>query len=83
MPSITAIAYVRAAGPDVIGTFAIWDLDAPNPTNNHLDFTAVAGAWTQLVVVMGLPNTANRAVRIEFYNASIDKYLLVDSVAAF
>src|SRR6266404_5897496 len=28
MPSVTVLAYVRAAGPDVSGALAVWDLDA-------------------------------------------------------
>ena len=80
MPSVTVLAYVRAGGANVSGALAIWDLDANR--NNYIPFS-VGQTWTQLTAVLGLEDTANRPVRIEFYNSSINTDLLVDSVSAF
>ena len=83
MPSVTALAYVRAESGEVSGSLTIWDLDA-NPDNKiSCDFT-VGETWTQVIAVLGMKTTgANRPVLVEFYLTNIDAYLHIDSVTAF
>src|SRR5215471_2787918 len=53
MPSVTALAYVRAESNDVSGSLAIWD--APGTDNEKkisYDFT-VGQTWTQIVATLG------------------------------
>jgi hypothetical protein len=83
MPSVTALAYVRAESGQVSGSLAISDLDA-NPDNKISAPFKVGETWTQVIAVLGMKTTgANRPVRVEFYLDTKDAFLHIDSVTAF
>ncbi len=86
MPSVTALAYLRAESTDVSGRLTIWDLDASDSDphkNNSTPFKGVGQNWTQIIAILGLNTHANRHVRIELYLDTADANLFVDCVAAF
>jgi hypothetical protein len=82
MPSITALAFVRAAPGvgQVAGAFAIWDLNANR--NVSVNFT-VGEAWVPLTAMLSFANAASRPVRIEMYVSTVNVDLYVDGVNAF
>jgi hypothetical protein len=83
MPSVTALAYVRAESGEMTGSLTITDLEA-NPDNQISYDFAVGETWTQVIAVLGMKTTgANRPVRVEFKLTTTNKYLHIDSVTAF
>jgi hypothetical protein len=81
MPSVTALAYVRAETIDVSGALAIHDLAA----NRHISVPfKVNQTWTQVVAMLGRETpSANGPVRIELYLDTTHASMYIDSVAAF
>jgi len=83
MPSVTALAYLRAGSGKVSGSLAISDLGA-NPDNKISAPFEVGETWTQVIAVLGMQTTgANRPVRVEFYLTTTDADMYIDSVTAF
>lgn len=84
VPSVTALAYVRAESDDVSGSLTIWDSpDTPGQTKISCPFK-VGLTWTQIVAVLGRKTpTTNGTVRIELYLDTTQKFIWIDSVAAF
>ena len=83
MPSVTALAYVRAGSGRVSGSLTISDLGA-NPDNKISAPIDVGETWTQVIAVLGMQTTgANRPVRVEFYLTTTDADMYIDSVTAF
>jgi len=83
MPSVTALAYVRAESNNVSGSLAIWDLPGtPNAKKISAPFT-VGQTWTQIVATSARRNPANGAVRIELYLDTTHAFIWIDSVNAF
>jgi hypothetical protein len=83
MPSVTALAYVRAESNNVSGSLAIWD--SPGTANEKrisAPFT-VGQTWTQIVATSARANPANGIVRIELYLDTTHAFIWIDSVTAF
>lgn len=86
VPSVTALAYVRADAEtnEVSGSLTIWD--SPGTTDQKkVSFPFKVGqSWMQIVAVLGrkIPST-NGTVRIELYLDTTHEFMRIDSVAAF
>jgi hypothetical protein len=82
MPSVTALAYVRADTPiGMSGSLTIHDLAAAQKISCPLE---IGQTWTQIVVTLGRKTPGEKGdVRIEFYLDKTDKFIYIDSVAAF
>ena len=82
MPSVTALAYVRAERGEMTGWLIISEAEAGG---NQISYEFTVGeTWTQVTAVLGMKNAgANRSVRVEFKLPTINAYLHVDSVSAF
>ena len=80
MPSVTALAYVRAERGEMAGSLIISESGG-----NQISYEFTVGeTWTQVIAVLGMKTAgANRSVRVEFKLPTIDAYLHVDSVTAF
>jgi hypothetical protein len=84
MPSVTALAYVRAESSPVSGWLTIWDAPgATNQKNVSARILNVGQTWTQIVATLGRENPASGTVRIELYLDTIDAFMWIDSVTAF
>ena len=79
-PSVSALAYVKAAGASVSGTMALWDLNAGVSSSTR--FT-VGQQWTLLANMLGTGSGIDRKIRVEFYLDTPNADLLIDSVTAF
>jgi|SRR5215467_4158685 len=83
MPSVTALAYVRAETIDVSGSLTIWDL-VPVPNKKIVAPFKVDQTWTQIVATLGRETPDRKGlVRIELYLDTKDVFMLIDSVTAF
>jgi hypothetical protein len=81
MPSVTALAYVRADTIDVSGSLTIWDLAANRKISAPFK---VGQTWAQVVAMLGRQNSGtNGPVRIELYLDTTGAFMYIDSVAAF
>ena len=80
MPSVTALAYVRAERGEMTGSLIISEAGG-----NQISAPFKVGeTWTQVIAVLGMKNAgANRSVRVEFKLTTIDAFLHIDSVSAF
>ena len=80
MPSVTALAYVRAERGEMTGWLIISESGG-----NQISYEFTVGeTWTQVIAVLGMKTAnADRSVWVEFKLPTANAYLHVDSVTAF